>query len=111
MANSSVERWLKKSVLETRLLDDMESAASWSLQGPGEISLTAERFRDGGHALRLRARTKGDKPGRSLGRPFGSVSAVRRFPGEDWRRSMRKKHEEKACVQRTGCATITTSIK
>lgn len=33
MANSAVERWLKKPVLETRLLDDMESAASWSLQG------------------------------------------------------------------------------
>ncbi len=85
-ADSAVARWLKKPVLESRLLDGMESLDAWKLQGPGEMTLTAERRREGAHSLRLRARTKGEKPGRSLGRPFGYTSVVRRFEGEDWRR-------------------------
>jgi len=77
-------RWLSKPVLASRLLDSMEDIATWSLKGEGELTLAAERFKDGSHSLRLRARTKPDKPGPMKGRPFGLVTAVRKFAGENW---------------------------
>ena len=84
VGNATVERWLKKPVLESRLLDDMESPATWTSGGEAEITFSTERARDGGHSLRLQSKTKSDKPGRSLGRPFGYAAAVRHFSGEDW---------------------------
>ena len=94
--DSARYRWLQKPVLETRVLDDMEDLASWSLRSTfgygapadaprGEMSLSTERVREGRHSLRLRAKTKGDRPGPQMGRPFGSASVVRSFQGEDWR--------------------------
>ena len=56
----AVERWLAKPVLESRLLDGMEDARTWTLQGQGELALTSERSRDGAHSLRLRAHTIGE---------------------------------------------------
>ena len=87
LEDSASRRWLAKKVLQSRLLDDMESLKPWKMgfwaQGRGEIALTAERFRDGKHSLRLRSDTKGRKA--SPGGVFGSTAAVRVFKEEDWR--------------------------
>jgi hypothetical protein len=77
-------RWLDKPVLVGRVLDDMESLDNWSHQGFGQMSLTSERAKDGKQSLRLTSPTLGDKPGGTLGRPFGAATVTRRFNGEDW---------------------------
>lgn len=77
-------RWLEKPVLANRPLDDMESLDNWSHQGFGHMSLTGERAKSGRQSLRLTSPTVGDKPGGTLGRPFGAAAAIRRFNGEDW---------------------------
>lgn len=82
--DTAVERWLNKKVLESRLLDGMEDPAAWVLQGKGEMTFTRERAKEGAQSVRLRARTKGDKPAATMGRPFGSAGVFRKFPGEDW---------------------------
>jgi hypothetical protein len=79
-----IHRWLDKPVLAGRLLDDMESLDNWSHQGFGQMTLTEERAKDGKQSLRLTSPTIGDKPGGTLGRPFGAASVIRRFDGEDW---------------------------
>jgi len=91
--DAATTRWLNKKVLETRLLDNMEALTAWVLQnsghGKGQMTLTAERSKNGKHSLRLRSKTKeGTKPVEELlhGPPYGSVSVVRQFPGEDWSR-------------------------
>jgi hypothetical protein len=92
--------------LESRLLDDMERLDKWTVftNGPGEVvdarfpakiaqssqifsemSLTAERSRDGGHALRMRNPTRLDRPGPTSGRAWGECGLIRHFDGEDWR--------------------------
>jgi hypothetical protein len=86
--NAAVSRWLNKPILDSRLLDDMESLSAWALEnedeGNGGMLLTTERCRDGKHSLRLRARTMGQKPGKTMGRPPGTVSVVRLVNSEDW---------------------------
>ena len=73
--NSAAYRWLNKKVLESRLLDDMESLEKWTAFTRGapavvdarvsiqraaapkmvaEMTLTRERSRDGGQSLRFR---------------------------------------------------------
>ena len=83
-ANSASFRWLQKSVTESRLLDDMEDISSWSLQNTygygtptdrpqGKMALSTEQVLKGHHSLRLQTKTKGDRPGPDMGRPFGSI--------------------------------------
>jgi len=86
-SNSILPRWLAKEVLETRQLDGMESLEPWATlntgQANGTVTLTNERRIEGTSSLRLRSRTAGDKP-LPDGRYFGSASAARKFPGENW---------------------------
>ncbi len=105
--DSASYRWLNKPVLESRLLDNMESLAHWSAFTNGapavvdarvvatvsqasrnvsEVTLTRERSRDGRQSLRLRMPTKLDGPGPVNGRGWGSAGVTRRFDGEDWRK-------------------------
>lgn len=78
-------RWAGKPVIESRLLDDMETPSTWVLRGKGEMTFTRERVRDGVQSLRLRARAAGEgKTGG--GRLYGYAAAARRFDGEDWSR-------------------------
>ena len=86
-------RWLNKKVLDSRLLDDMEDLSTWTFRGEGDMSLTTERIRHGGHALRLRAIPPLEPlgsagPAGSYGsHPYwGQIAATRRVPDEDWRR-------------------------
>ena len=83
-ADSAQARWLAKPALESRLLDDMESADPWQHHGPGAMSFTAERRRTGKQSIRLTSPTKlaPSKPGG--GRPFGEATLRRRFEKEDW---------------------------
>ena len=102
---SAAKRWLNKRVLQSRLLDDMESLDNWSAftnSAPlvvdarfasqvvdeakvvAEMSLTAERSRDSGHSLRLRNPTRLPKPGPANGRGWGESGILRKFEAEDW---------------------------
>ncbi len=85
--HSAVDRWLRKEVKRSRLLDDMENLDRWKIaywsQGKGDIALTDERAIDGRHSLRLRSYTRGEKPS-SDGGVFGATNAVRSFDDEDW---------------------------
>ena len=84
---STTERWLAKPVLASRLLDNCESLDTWTTakedQGDPQISITHEREKDGLGSLRLRSETTGPQP-IPHGRYYGTSSAVRVVPGEDW---------------------------
>jgi hypothetical protein len=104
--DSAEYRWLNKKVLESRLLDDMESLKNWSaftnaaplvvdaryasqvtqqVEVVAAISLTTERSRDGGHSLRFSNPARLAKPGPANGRGWGESGVLRHFDGEDWR--------------------------
>jgi hypothetical protein len=105
--NSASYRWINKKVLESRLLDDMESLNNWvpfTTSAPevvdarvdfkiteanrivSEINLTSERFRDGGQSLKMRLPSKLNVPGAKSGRGWGSTGVRRHFENEDWSR-------------------------
>ena len=91
--NSLMAQWEKKPVLETRLLDNMESSKGWQVTGIGELSYSNERSRDGKQSLRFRTslrdedhyrknRTEWGSFGGSQG---GTSSIVKRFDApQDW---------------------------
>src|ERR1700677_1332891 len=102
--HSAAYRWLNKKVLDSRLLDDMETLDKWtpftrgapavvdarvSVQATAapkmvaEMTLTTERSRDAGHSLRFRSPTRLDGPGPVNGRGWGSSGVIRHFDGED----------------------------
>ncbi len=83
-SRSATFRRLQKPVLESRLLDDMESPDPWRHFGPGEMSFTQERCRDGKQSVRLVSPTKTPKPGPVMGRPFSETGVRREFADEDW---------------------------
>ena len=103
--NSAACRWENKKVLDSRLLDNMERLDKWTPFTTGapaivdarvsiqpaaapkvvaEMTLTAERSRDGSHSLRFRSPTKLDVPGPVDGRGWGNSGVIRHFDGEDW---------------------------
>jgi Glycosyl hydrolase family 9/Cellulase N-terminal ig-like domain len=105
--HSASYRWLHKTVLESRPLDNMESLDKWtpfthgapaivdarvSIQAAAapkvvaEMTLTSERSRDGGHSIRFRTPTRLDGPGPVNGRGWGTAGVVRHFDGEDWQK-------------------------
>ncbi|WP_265594227.1 glycoside hydrolase family 9 protein [Haloferula sp. BvORR071] len=51
--NSLMARWEKKPVLESRVIDDMEGAGGWKVNGIGEMGYTEDRARDGKQSLRF----------------------------------------------------------
>ena len=85
-SRSALSRWLNKKVIESRLLDDMETTTTWSHYGVGEMRFTRERFFDGKQAVRLVCPTKPEKPNTKSGRPFGECAVRRVFDNEDWRK-------------------------
>ena len=68
-ANSAEHSWLNKKVLNTRLLDNMADPATWSFEGPGEMTFP------GDHRLRARVSMSGG---------LERIAVKRAFPGEDW---------------------------
>lgn len=83
-SRSTTARHLAKPVLESRLLDGMETDANWVRFGPGAMEVTAARARQGEHALRLTSPTQTGKPPPVQGRPFAETGVRRVFGGEDW---------------------------
>ncbi len=77
-------RWLNKPVIESRLLDDMESPQTWRHRGFGQMTFVDEPVVQGAKSLRLTSPTKGDKPGGNNARPWGAATAFRTVAGEDW---------------------------
>ncbi|MGC2815518.1 MAG: glycoside hydrolase family 9 protein [Candidatus Acidiferrum sp.] len=76
-------RWLKKKVLDSRVLDSMENLSTWSFTGDGEMTLGDSPVKDGAHSLKITSRE-------NLGLVGGSgewedLVASRKFPSEDWR--------------------------
>lgn len=82
--HSTTVRQLAKPVLESHLLDDMKSPTNWHLFGPGEMTFTTERKRDGRQSLRLTSPTKGTEPPPTAGRPWAETGVRREFNNEDW---------------------------
>lgn len=74
---------LKKKVLTSDMLCDMEELTNWSHKGIGGMYLTTERSRSGQHSLRLVAPTTVDEfLGWGLG--FGTSMAMYEVGGENW---------------------------
>ncbi len=84
LQRTALRRWLDKPVLESRLLDDMEKPETWAHHGPGRMSFSAERCRDGRQSVRLASRTVTDTPNVKSGRPHGEAVLRRVVAGEDW---------------------------
>jgi hypothetical protein len=52
--NSLMYQWEKKNVLDSRLIDDMETETGWKVTGIGEMTYTTDRSKDGKKSLRFR---------------------------------------------------------
>ena len=48
-------RWLDKKVLESKVLDSMEDAATWTFHGDGDMALADSPVKNGKHSLRIRS--------------------------------------------------------
>jgi hypothetical protein len=77
-------RWLRKPVLDSRVLDNMEDLSSWSFAGDGEMALTTDRAKDGKYALRIRSTTNEARVGGDG--EWEDLVATRKFANEDWSR-------------------------
>src|ERR1700739_682586 len=75
-------RWLNKKVLDSRVLDSMEDASTWSFRGGGERELSDFPVKDGKHSLRIRSTQNLGKVGGAG--EWEDLIAVRKFPSEDW---------------------------
>ena len=81
-------RLLEKEVLESRLLDDMESLEHWTTMTEYvSMSLSDERCISGKHSLRMEAPCNLEDwlPGRERGRIYAEPGVMRVFNREDWR--------------------------
>ncbi len=77
-------RWLNKKVLDSHLLDSMEDLSSWSFAGAGEMTLTADRTKDGKYSLRIRSTTNVAQVGGDG--EWEDLVVTRKFANEDWTR-------------------------
>jgi hypothetical protein len=75
-------RWLKKKVLDSRVLDSMEDISTWSFQGDGDMVLADSPVKEGKHSLRIRSIQNVGKVGGAG--EWEDLIASRKFPGEDW---------------------------
>ena len=75
-------RQLNKPVLESRLLDDMESLSTWAFTGDGDMTLSHSQVEKGASSLRLHSAT-----GEAITGGEGNwidLMATRKFGAEDW---------------------------
>jgi Glycosyl hydrolase family 9/Cellulase N-terminal ig-like domain len=77
-------RWLKKKVLDSRVLDSMEDISTWSFHGDGDMALADSPVKDGKHSLRIRSIQNIGKVGGAG--EWEDLIATRKFPSEDWSR-------------------------
>ena len=78
--------WLRKPVLDQRVLDEMEDLSGWTISGKGEMALASQPVKEGGHSLRITAPTRTPEdvspPGQRM---YDRVLLTRTFAKEDWR--------------------------
>jgi hypothetical protein len=75
-------RWLKKKVLDSRILDSMEDVSTWSFQGDGDMALADSPVKDGKHSLCIRSIQNIGKVGGAG--EWEDLIAIRKFSSEDW---------------------------
>jgi hypothetical protein len=75
-------RWLKKALLESRVLDSMEDQSTWRFQGDGDMALADSPVKEGKHSLRIRSIQNIGKVGGAG--EWEDLIASRKFAGEDW---------------------------
>ncbi|MBD3265969.1 hypothetical protein GF373_04810 [bacterium] len=78
-----VDSWLKKPVLDSQLLDDMESMEQWKHIGAGDLNLSGAHAKNGSHSLKMTSQTFTDHPSKN-GRPPAACSAMFQAGGADW---------------------------
>lgn len=84
-------RMAEKPVIESRLLDDMESLDNWEAVTPwAKLELSDAHYKEGTHSLKFSAPTnligwdRGDSHMYAVGRIYAVPAALRRFDHEDW---------------------------
>ena len=77
-------RWLNKEVLDSRDLDSMEDASTWSFRGDGEMALADSPVKNGAHSLRIRSNQNVGLVGGAG--EWEDLVAIRKFPSENWSR-------------------------
>ena len=82
MQDGAEARWLKKKVLDSKVLDSMEDLSTWSFQGDGDMALADSPVKDGKHSLRIRSIQNIGKVGGAG--EWEDLIASRKFGGEDW---------------------------
>jgi len=75
-------RWLDKKVLESKVLDSMEDAATWTFHGDGDMALADSPVKNGKHSLRIRSTQNIGKVGGAG--EWEDLIASRKFPSENW---------------------------
>jgi hypothetical protein len=80
--NGAAFRWLNKPVLESRLLDGMETRDNWLFTGHGKLTLSDSQVKQGMHSLRLHSAT--DEATTGGEGEWIDLMATRKFAGEDW---------------------------
>ena len=83
LENSAEFAWLKKPVLESRVLDDMTNPSTWTFVGTGRLSFPATGGPTGGPLLRVDMNMFTEAPAPTRNR-LSTVNLKRLFPGEDW---------------------------
>jgi hypothetical protein len=82
--DGSEARWLNKKVLDSRVLDSMEDASTWSFSGEGDMALADSPVKDGAHSLRIRSKQNMGLVGGAG--EWEDLVAARKFPSENWSR-------------------------
>ena len=80
--NGAEARWLKKKVLDSRVLDSMEDLSTWTFTGDGDMALADSPVKEGKHSLRIRSIQNIGKVGGAG--EWEDLIATRKFAGEDW---------------------------
>ena len=74
--NSLMTEWSKKSVPDTRLVDNMENESGWMVTGIGEMSYSTERSKDGKKSLRFRTSLRDEEHYKKNRTEWGSMSGT-----------------------------------
>jgi hypothetical protein len=91
--NSLMAGWEKKPVIETKVIDDMENGAGWTVTGIGEMSYTHDRSKDGNQSLRFSTSLRDEEHYRQNrtawgsfgGSQGGNASVLKKFDTpQDW---------------------------
>jgi len=74
--NSLMSQWEKKNVLDTRLIDNMETETGWKVTGIGEMTYTTDRSKDGKKSLRFRTSLRDEEHYKRNRTEWGSLSGT-----------------------------------